>query len=83
MFAQVCAMAVLSLCWLGLAALQEVQQGAPVTDLWQDSGIPRPGWCCCGPRWASTAPEKLPRWPARPSELQHRYHFALQGDMAA
>ncbi len=32
---QVCSMAVLSLCWLGVAAIQETTQGAPVTDLWQ------------------------------------------------
>ena len=38
--AQVVAMAVLSLCWLGVAALQETQQGAPVTDLWQGYGDP-------------------------------------------
>ena len=32
---QVIAMAALSLCWLGVAAVRVVQQGEPVADLWQ------------------------------------------------
>ena len=37
---QVVSMAVLSICWLGAAAILEVEQSAPLSSLWQGYGDP-------------------------------------------